>query len=198
MQTKTIYLIRHAQPHYPGGARMCLGQSCDLPLSEYGHAQAQMLRRFFADKRLDAVYSSPLLRARQTAEVIADTPLVIMDNHIELDGGEWDGMPFSLLHEKYPQYFVPGARLTCPPGGESDEDGILRARTALEIIAARTQRCAAAVAHGALNRLILCAVSGRPFSQKKQFGQEHGCVNILTCTGSVWRAEAINIKAEDL
>ena len=64
MAEKQIYLIRHALPDYPGGAKMCLGQKNDLPLSEKGLEQARRLGEFFSALPLEAVYTSPLLRAR--------------------------------------------------------------------------------------------------------------------------------------
>ena len=89
MAAKQIYLVRHALPDYPGGAKMCLGQKNDLPLSADGRAQAQRLGQFFAALPLEAVCTSPLLRARQTAEAIAGgRPLHVLHDLIELYGGE--------------------------------------------------------------------------------------------------------------
>ena len=90
MTATTLDLIRHAQPDYLGGKTMCLGRTNDLPLSEFGRAQARQLAAFFRDLPLEAVYTSPLLRARQTAALIAADvrPLYVLDSLIELDGGE--------------------------------------------------------------------------------------------------------------
>ena len=101
MAEKQIYLVRHALPDYPGGAKMCLGQKNDLPLSTQGHAQAQQLGRFFSLLPLEAVYTSPLLRARQTAAQIAGSrPLHVLQDLIELCGGAWDGLPFAEIDRK--------------------------------------------------------------------------------------------------
>ena len=128
MNQKTIYLIRHAHPDYPGGVKMCLGRKNDLPLSTLGLAQAAALSQRFSNIPLEAVYTSPLLRAQQTAQAVsADRhPLYVLDNLIELDGGQWDGLTYEQLHARYPGSFGPGAKGCCPPGGESDEDGLSR------------------------------------------------------------------------
>jgi len=90
MEEKLIYLIRHAQPDYPNGTRMCLGRRTDLPLSVHGFEQASALGRLLENAPIEAVYTSPLLRARQTAEAIADSrrPIYVLDDLVELDGGQ--------------------------------------------------------------------------------------------------------------
>lgn len=189
MGEKTIYLIRHAHPDLPAGVeKMCLGRKNDLPLSEKGHAQACELARRFADIPLEAVYTSPLLRARQTAQAIACDirPVHVLEDLIELDGGEWDGLTFDQLHERYPHAFGPGAEGACPPGGESDESGLARMQTALDFIIRDIQHTAAVVAHSGVNRLFLCAAAGMPLSEKKKMGQDHAAVAVLTYKDGIW------------
>lgn len=199
MASKTLYLIRHAQPDYPNGEKMCLGQKNDLPLSEHGFSQARQLGAFFKEIPLEAVYTSPLLRARQTAAPIAGEarPLLVLDALIELYGGEWDGMPFSVLRERYPGYSRRGSAFSTPPGGETDESGLARALSALAIADGQTQRCAALVAHGGINRLLLCHLLGRPLSDKRQLSQDHAAVSILEKTNGVWRVQGIDILGQN-
>lgn len=192
MADKQIYLIRHALPDYPDGARMCLGQKNDLPLSEAGLEQARELGKRFSRIPLEAVYTSPLLRARQTAAAVAGgRPLHVLDDLIELYGGAWDGLPFDVIHTRYPEYFVRGAAISCPPGGESDAHGLARARAALAQVDARTQTCAAIVAHSGINRLLLCDLLGRPMREKRQLPHGYAAVSLLEKRGGVWRVSEI-------
>lgn len=188
MSEKTIYLIRHAHPDYPGGVKMCLGQKNDLPLSTQGLEQACSLGRRFMNIPLEAVYTSPLKRAQQTAEAISagKCPVYVQDDLIELDGGEWDGLTYEQLHARFPDSFGPGAKGGCPPGGECDEDGLMRIKRAFERIASGTERCAAIVAHSGVNRLLLCELAGLPLGEKKKMGQDYGAVSVLECTNGVW------------
>ena len=188
MTEKTIYLIRHAHPDYPGGVKMCLGRRNDLPLSMQGFAQAEALRRRFAHIPLEAVYTSPLLRARQTAQAVAGhtRPVLVVDDLTELDGGEWDGLTYDQLHARFPASFGPGAKGGCPPGGESDDAGLARMKNAFMHIAANTQTCAAIVAHSGVNRLLLCDLAGLPLSEKKKMGQDYAAVSVLVCTDGLW------------
>ena len=195
MAEKQIYLIRHALPDYPGGAKMCLGQKNDLPLGAEGRAQAQRLGAFFAALPLEAVYTSPLLRARQTAAAVAGSrPLHVLQDLIELSGGEWDGLSFEDLHARYPQYFGRGARFSCPPGGESDEQGLARARAALAYVDAHTAHCTAIVAHSGVNRLLLCDLLGRPLRERRQIPHDCAAVSLLTGASGSWRVEDLCIQ----
>lgn len=199
MSAKTFYLIRHAQPNFPGGEKMCLGQRCDLPLSPQGLKQAELLGRIFTSLPLEAVYCSPLLRARQTAAPIASgqRPLHIAKDLTELDGGAWDGMPFSQIRSAYPDYYAPGAYFSAPPGGESDARGAARAMTALADIESRTQGCAAIVAHSGINCLLLCTLLGKPYHEKKQFRHGYGAISELSFEDGVWRVIKHGILPED-
>ena len=195
MAEKQIYLIRHALPDYPGGTKMCLGQKNDLPLSVQGHAQAQRLGRFFASLPLEAVYTSPLLRARQTAAPVAGSrPLHVLQDLIELYGGAWDGLPFAQIRANYPQYFVRGTRFSCPPGGESDAQGLKRAHAALAYVDARTESCAAMVAHSGVNRLLLCDLLGLPLSEKRQIVHDYAAVSLLERSDGVWQVREISVQ----
>jgi len=188
MSDKIIYLIRHAHPDYPGGVKICLGQKHDLPLSARGMDEAAALARRFAPVPLEAVYTSPLLRARQTAQAVAgeSRSIHVLQDLIELDGGQWDGLTYDQLHARFPHAFGPGAKGGCPPGGESDEAGLARMKTALDYVAENTQNCAAIVAHSGVNRLLLCDLAGLPLSEKKKMGQDYAAVSILAYHDGRW------------
>ena len=192
MGEKTIYLIRHAHPNFPDGVeKMCLGRKHDFPLSALGLKQAAALAERFASVPLEAVYTSPLQRAHQTAQAIAGTarPILVLDNLIELDGGEWDGLTYAQLHERYPESFGPNAKGGCPPGGESDEDGLVRMQSAFNHVAENTKSCAAIVAHSGVNRLLLCKIAGIPLNEKKKMGQDYAAVSILVCKDGIWTVQ---------
>ena len=192
-----LYLIRHAQPDYPGGKKMCLGQKNDLPLSAAGFAQAQALGDVLADLSVDSIFSSPMLRARQTAERIAggSRTVTVIPSLTELDGGEWDGLTFEEIRARCADSVL---RPSCPPGGESDEDGFARALCALEQIRLSDASCAAAVSHGALIRALLCGLTQTPTREKKRFAQECAAVSILDFHHGKWSVGAYNIPAEEL
>ncbi len=145
---KRVYLIRHGAPDFPGGQRMCLG-STELPLSEEGWLQSKAMAN--ALPPVTAVFSSPLLRAVQTARVIG-LPVNILPGLRELDAGAWDGLTFREIRERYPALYE--ARGTdpslLPPGAEAPDQGRLRFRGAMEEAAGRAPGDLAVVAHGGI------------------------------------------------
>ena len=95
-----FYLIRHAEPEMGENGRICLGRKLDVPLSEYGKKQALLLGEQLKDKHFDFIFTSPLLRARETADALQqDCPRMIATELTEVDGGEWDGMLFSTIQK---------------------------------------------------------------------------------------------------
>ena len=155
---KNIYLIRHALPDFPGGKRMCIGTT-DIPLGGKGLLQAaEMAKKLPA---ITTVFSSPLTRAVQTAEVIG-LPVTILPDLREMYAGEWDGLTFEEIRQKYPElYTARGADRTIPlPGAECHEEALARFVSAMERAAALATGDFAVVAHGGIIAWFLRSVSG--------------------------------------
>ena len=99
---RKVYLIRHCLAESPGGKRICLGQT-DVPLGKEGRLQAEELKKRFESIPYTAVFSSPLLRAYETAVYLGD-PIVI--NRLkEAGAGDWDGLSFDEITEKCPELY---------------------------------------------------------------------------------------------
>lgn len=148
-----LYVIRHCEPVLTG---VLLGQ-CDPPLSESGRAHAATLLQKIT---LAAVYSSPLRRAVQTAEIIArGRAVTIIDDLREITYGDWDGRTWAEIEAADPGLAArklldwPGVT---PPGGEVYSSFTARVTRALEEIR-NGPRPAAIVAHAAVNQ-VLCGV----------------------------------------
>lgn len=97
----------------------------DAPLAPVGEAQADALaREIVARGGVDAIVSSPLLRTRQTAAIISaytGASLDIEDGIAECSFGEWDGLTFAEVNERWPRELTAWLASTdvAPPGGES-------------------------------------------------------------------------------
>lgn len=155
---KKVYLIRHALPDFPGGDRMCLGTT-DIPLGGAGLNQAAELARKLP--AVTAVFSSPLTRAVQTAQAIG-MPIIILEDLREMHAGEWDGLTFEEIRQRYPELYAARAKdLTIPlPGSESYEDGIARFSAAMNAAAETASGDFAVVAHGGILAQFLQSISG--------------------------------------
>ncbi|MBQ3504397.1 MAG: histidine phosphatase family protein [Oscillospiraceae bacterium] len=155
---KRVYLIRHGLPDFPGGKRMCLGIT-DIPLGEAGLAQAaQMAARL---PPVTSVFSSPLIRAVQTAKVIGQN-VTVLEGLRELSFGQWDGQPFDRIRERFPELYA--ARGTDPtlllPEQEDPAAGLARFRSAMEDAAGQSPGDFAVVAHGGIIALFLQSIGG--------------------------------------
>lgn len=95
-----IVFARHGQTA-PNRDGLVLGRA-DPELTEEGHRQAVLLGAALAGEPVAAIVSSPLLRARQTAEVVAQAcgggvPLAVDQRLVEIDWGTWEGRPAGSL-----------------------------------------------------------------------------------------------------
>lgn len=101
-----IYFIRHVQA--TGNVQKRFQGSTDNDITKQGEIQRQDLKKLFEKIAIDCVYSSPLLRARKTAEAVVEAtraPLVIEDTIQEIFVGPWENMPLSEIKEKWPKEF---------------------------------------------------------------------------------------------
>ena len=155
---KAVYLIRHGLPDFPGGKRMCLGTT-DIPMGAEGLAQAEEMARRLPP--VTAVFSSPLTRAVQTAQAIG-MGVTILDDLREMHAGQWDGLTFDEIRQRYPElYAARGKDMTIPlPGAEDHEAGLARFTGAMEEAAKQSPGDFAVVAHGGIIAQFLQDISG--------------------------------------
>jgi putative nucleotidyltransferase with HDIG domain len=175
-----VYLVRHGEPRFPGSRRLCIGRT-DLPLSERGKRQACNLAAFFLDKNIKSVYHSCLLRAKETAELLAngEYPVIQADGLEEIDMGEWEGLTFGEIREKYPEmYERRGTDIMhiTPPGAENFTDALSRFSRAVKRI---LNDDIVIVGHAGVNKVFLCETLGLNYSEIPEIPQPYGCVNIL-------------------
>lgn len=146
-----------------------LGQRIDAPLSAAGRAQAEHLAARLAGLPFDRIVASPLVRARQTAEIVAAGRPVDADPRLaEMDYGAWEGYTYEEIAKRdgvfRRRWEADPETLACP-GGESGADVAARALAFLadELAASQQrERTILAVAHSSLNRILLCVALGVP------------------------------------
>ena len=155
---KKVYLIRHGLPDFPGGKGMCIGTT-DIPMGEKGLAQAAQMAKKLPP--VTAVFSSPLTRAVQTAEAIG-LPVTVLGGLRELYAGQWDGLTFDQIRERYPELYAARFHdMTIPlPGAECYADGIVRFSAAMKTAAQSSSGDFAVVAHGGIIAQFLQSIGG--------------------------------------
>ena len=152
----TILLARHGETEwnrigrYQGWA--------DPPLNDTGREQAVALAEQLRATPFDAVYSSDLRRARETAEIVAaphGVPVVVEPGLREVNVGEWSGLTRAEVERRFPG----GER----PGGETREEHSARVLAAAERIARRHPgERILLVSHGGTMRALRTHVSEEP------------------------------------
>ncbi|MGI6361954.1 MAG: alpha-ribazole phosphatase [Bacillota bacterium] len=184
MKKTKIYLVRHGETDFNNDWRY-QGQ-IDETLNETGLVQAQALGTYFADKKLTKIYTSPLLRAQQTAKPIAQQHQLDCEIHqslIEINFGAWEGLTFSQIKESFPremEQWIDSPHTTKIPQGETFTMVGERVQQALnEIIATGQGEELAIIAHGCVNRILLCQLLGLDYQYIKQFRQDNGAVTII-------------------
>jgi predicted glycosyltransferase/broad specificity phosphatase PhoE len=152
-----VLLVRHGHTAWNG--RRHIGWA-DVPLDAAGCRQAQEVARALASERVDAVYTSPLMRARDTARPVAEahgvTP-VVLDDLRELRFGDLEGQP------RRPDLKVRRNHVHDPlPGGESLADLFCRASRCAARLRCDVEagRHVVVVGHRRLNTLLLGALEG--------------------------------------
>lgn len=147
-----LWLLRHGETPLTAARRF--SGLADVELSEHGRAQAAAAgRRLAAERPVDAIVTSPLRRARETAEVVGAAlrvPVDVAADLRELDFGAWEGCTFAEVRERWPAELDAWLAdpAVAPPGGESVAETERRAVAAVQRLAAeRTEQRLLLVAH---------------------------------------------------
>jgi broad specificity phosphatase PhoE len=156
-----LFIARHGET-VDNANHLILGRR-DPPLSELGRDQSARLASRAAGLAVVAIWCSPLLRARQTAAVVADAigaGPTVLDDLIESARGTWEGQSIAHLEETEPVLyaaFEAGDKDFAFPGGESLLEQVRRTRKALDLVTSGPGP-ALVVAHAGTIRAALIAV----------------------------------------
>jgi len=160
-----LVMVRHGETEWSATGRYA--GATDVALNQAGRDQAQRLAGWVNDARLAAVWCSPLLRARETAEIaIGDTglPLRIDPRLAELDFGEAEGLTSAQMRELFPDAraaFESDPAAHPLPGGERPGAALARALGCLdEISTDNPAGRVMVVVHTTLIRLLVCHLLG--------------------------------------
>lgn len=163
-------LVRHGQTDWNLQGRY-QGQS-DVPLNENGRLQARALARQLQGQYFTAVYTSDLRRARETAEIIAETaglPVILDPRLREIDQGEWEGQLVEAIKARYTdlwQQRTEDPASVRPPGGETVVEVARRVYAALDDITCQhPDGPVLVVSHGLALATVICKLRSIPVGQ---------------------------------
>lgn len=160
-----LYLVRHGQTASSRENRFT--GSSDPPLTAVGEAMAELFARAYAGVKWEAIYTSPKLRARQTAEPLSrltGVPATVEEGLAEIAYGEWEGLKLDEARERWPEafaYWAADVASRGTPGGETAFAVAARAMRVVERIrSGREMGNVLLVSHKATLRIVTCALLG--------------------------------------
>lgn len=183
-----VLVIRHGETDWNAAARIQGGT--DIALNERGRWQAQQLARALAGERIDAVYSSDLQRAHQTASAIAG--LSGAAHHVDVrlrerGFGEFEGLTFDEIAQRWPEASERWRRRDPdfgPGGGERLVDFYERSvEAAGRLAAAHAGQHLALVAHGGVLDCLYRAATGLALNAPRTWQVGNAAINRLLWNG---------------
>lgn len=196
-----VYLARHGATDLNLRVPIRLqGNLIDSPLAAIGIEQATALGEALRSVPINAVYSSVMLRARQTSEIVA-APHKLQPQAIEglqeISVGKWEGLSWNEIQTQFPEQFQ--AFFDNPAevpyfGGECYLDVLARARPAFhELVAQHAGQTIVIVTHNVVNRVLVADCLGLTLDRAKFLHQSNCCFNEIRCRpGGIIDVHSVN------
>ena len=195
MSATRLCLVRHGETAWNAEGRV-QGQ-VDVPLNEVGRAQARAVAAALAGERFDAIYSSDLVRVRQTAEPAAarlGLPVAFDARLRERHYGMFERLTYVEVRERYPAEF---ARFS-----DKDPEFDFASGEALKVFERRALACVAALVerhagrsllvftHGGVLEMVYRHARARGLSSPRDFEIPNAALNRLEVRPGAWRVTA--------
>ena len=186
-----MYIIRHGQT--PWNARKCLQGRSDVDLNENGIYLAELTGKALRDVTFDMAFTSPLIRAKHTAQCILagrKVPIIEDERLIEISFGIYEGCCYAEENRQVPQqwienFFHAPQDYVAAPGGESLDDVEKRTRNFMEDICSRKElqdKTVLVSTHGCALRGLLNSIRESNREDYWHGGVSKNCaVSIVTC-----------------
>lgn len=189
-----IIAVRHGQTNW-NKERRFQGQN-DIPLNETGREQILVTADFLKNETLEAVYSSDLVRAKDTAAAIAAQHELrpIEDERLrETHMGVWEGLEFNEVYAKYREEFEAwyGNEYGVIPGGEGIKEVEKRVMDFVADIQDEHEDTIVIATHGGVIKILLAQALGPEYIWDKVV--DYASVTILKIKGKEIIPEAINV-----
>ncbi|MCW1836801.1 MULTISPECIES: histidine phosphatase family protein [Bacillus] len=181
-----ICLVRHGETDW-NAAKRIQGRT-DIPLNDTGKWQAEQTGLYLKDVHWDVVISSPLSRAKETAQLILQhvhAPLVIMDDFIERDYGDAEGMSFEERQKLFPDKKYPNME-SLEAMQDRMVEGIEKVR------AAYPDQHVLIVAHGAAIHALLSTLADEHMGLQDT-RLENACLNYVEWKDGKWKVRDYNV-----
>ena len=190
--TTRLCLVRHGETAWNAEHRV--QSQLDIPLSEVGLKQAQAVGRALKEEHFDAIYSSDLVRARQTAEPIANflsIKMLLEKDLRERHYGIFERLTYAEVKVRYPEDY---ARFEAREPdyafrtGESLKDFSARSIAVIsKIVNEHKDKSILVFTHGGVLDKLYRFITGLPLSAPRNFGIPNAGLNRIEITPSGWQ-----------
>lgn len=183
-----IYLLRHGETTFNADNNRYCGRT-DAPLTARGIEQAEEVARLVKDIRFDAIYSSPLTRAYQTAQIASGGQSVEkVDKLIEADFGHWEGKTRAEFIAEDPGLWARWSEdpVTTKAGGIGETALEVAERVGdffKELQEKHPSGQVMVVAHNGVNRFFLARQLGMPLKNYRRIVQENSSITVVELGG---------------
>ncbi|MGF2038183.1 MAG: histidine phosphatase family protein [Nostoc sp. CmiVER01] len=202
-----LLLVRHGETDWNRQTRF-QGQ-IDVPLNDNGRQQSQKASEFLQDVAIDYAVSSPMLRPKETAEIIIkqhpNVKLDLQDGLREISHGLWEGKFETEIEQEFPgelqRWRLVPAQVQMPEGEnlqEVWERSVAAWQSIVETASTNQFKTVLVVAHDATNKTLLCHVLGLSLENFWNFRQGNGAVSVIDYPcgiDSIPVLQAMNITA---
>ncbi|KUK82961.1 MAG: Fructose-2,6-bisphosphatase [Pelotomaculum thermopropionicum] len=179
-----IYLIRHGETEW--NALMKYQGQTDVPLSDNGRRQAELISKRLASERIQGIYASDLIRAYETANIISahhDLRVKTVPNLRELNFGAWEGLTQKELKETFAneiRQWWKNPLSTRIPGGESLNEMVERSVKVIKnLVEKHAGENVVVVTHGGVIRSIVGSVLEMDLNKYWRLRLDNACLNII-------------------
>lgn len=182
----TIILLRHGETAYNANGNRYCGRT-DIALTGKGVDQAKRMQQLLEGHNFEGVFCSPLIRARQTAEIASGAvhELQVDNRLIEIDFGQWEGKCSPDFIAEDPQawenWLQSPEDYAAGRVGETGRQVIGRVKSFYDDILQRYDgKTVLIVGHNGINRLFLAYQLGMPLANYRRIVQENSALTLFT------------------
>ena len=193
----TVFLVRHGRTGW-NKEQIFRGHK-DVPLDAVGREEARLVGERLRGEGIKAVFSSPLSRAKETAEAVArfhNVKVQVLEGLNDLNFGEWEGLSRQEVQERYPDLY--GQWQGEPhqvifPGGEGLDAVKSRAMEVVKTIIDRhAEEAVALVSHRVVLKVLICDLLGLENSHFWNIAQDTTAINCFKHHNGTWICTFLN------
>lgn len=194
--SSTLILLRHGETAWNRERRL-MGDA-DVPLSDAGRVQCERVGEVLAGFGIDRIRSSPLLRAAESARIVAESigaPIQTDDALVEVRFGDWQGKTYEEIGtDPRFQAYLQDPVTAATPGGETAVD--VQRRGLAGLAAAEPGESVLFVTHGDLIRSVLCHFLAMPLAEFRRLRIDNCGMSAVAVTAGLGEVKFINMLAD--